>query len=127
MALSYFYRGVSADIKRDGTPVTSADLDIEQTLLQELTRFRPGDAVLGEELGERGFSPRGWLLDPIDGTSNFVCGNPQWGTHIALEVERRIVLGVRLIGEWSMNTNPEDFIDETVDSREKGTGRTRQH
>jgi histidinol-phosphatase len=50
--------------------------------------------VLGEELGARGVSPRRWLLDPIDGTSNFIRGNAEWGTHIALEVEQRIVVGV---------------------------------
>jgi fructose-1,6-bisphosphatase/inositol monophosphatase family enzyme len=94
IALHYFHRGVSADTKPDGTPVTVADRDIEQKLLQALTRFRPEDAVLGEELGARGSSPRRWLLDPIDGTSNFVCGDSQWGTHVALEVEQHIVLGV---------------------------------
>jgi histidinol-phosphatase len=94
IALRYFHRGVSAETKPDGTPVTVADRYIEQTLLQALTRLRPEDAVLGEELGACGSSPRRWLLDPIDGTSNFVCGNSQWGTHVALEVEQHIVLGV---------------------------------
>jgi histidinol-phosphatase len=94
IALRYFHRSVSAETKPDGTLVTAADRDIEQTLLQALTRLRPEDAALGEELGARGSSPRRWLLDPIDGTSNFVGGNSQWGTHVALEVERHIVLGV---------------------------------
>jgi histidinol-phosphatase len=94
IALHYFHRGVSADTKPDGTPVTVADREIEQTLLGALTRFRPEDAVLGEEFGARGASSRRWVLDPIDGTSNFVSGNSQWGTHVALEVDERIVLGV---------------------------------
>jgi fructose-1,6-bisphosphatase/inositol monophosphatase family enzyme len=85
---------VSASAKRDQTPVTVADREIEQALVEALARFRPEDAVLGEEFGARGVSPRRWLLDPIDGTSNFVSGDSRWGTHIALEVEEHIVLGV---------------------------------
>jgi histidinol-phosphatase len=94
IALHYFHRGVSAHTKPDGTPVTVADREIEQTLVEALTRIRPEDAVLGEEFGARGASSRRWLLDPIDGTSNFVSGNSQWGTHVALEVDEHIVLGV---------------------------------
>ena len=94
MALHYFQRGVSVDTKPDGTPVTVADREIEQALADALMRLRPEDAVLGEELGARGASRRRWLLDPIDGTSNFVSGNPEWGTHVALEDDGQIVLGV---------------------------------
>jgi histidinol-phosphatase len=94
IALHYFHRGVPADTKPDGTPVTVADREIEQALRDALTRFSPDDAILGEELGATGTSARRWLLDPIDGTSNFVAGNSQWGTHVALEVDERIVLGV---------------------------------
>jgi histidinol-phosphatase len=94
IALHYFSRGVSAETKPDGTPVTVADREIEHVLLETLTRSRPGDAVLGEELGAHGGAARRWLLDPIDGTFNFVRGNAEWGTHVALEVEGRIVLGV---------------------------------
>src|SRR5262245_40586 len=57
IALHYFQRGVSADTKPDGTPVTVADIEIEQRLLKELTRIRPEDTVLGAELGVRGFAP----------------------------------------------------------------------
>jgi histidinol-phosphatase len=94
IALHHFHRGGSVDTKPDGTPVTVSDREIEQTLVEALTRFRPEDAVLGEEFGARGASSRRWLLDPIDGTSNFVSGNSQWGTHVALEVDEHIVLGV---------------------------------
>jgi histidinol-phosphatase len=94
IALHYFERSVSADIKPDGTPVTVADREIERALVDALTRSRPDDAVLGEELGARGTSPRRWLLDPIDGTFNFLRGNAEWGTHIALELGEHIVLGV---------------------------------
>jgi histidinol-phosphatase len=94
IALHYFARGVSEETKPDGTPVTVADRAIEQALLAELARFRPEDAVLGEEHGARGTSSRRWLLDPIDGTFSFLRGESQWGTHVALEVADRIVLGV---------------------------------
>ena len=94
IALHYFGRGVSADMKPDGTPVTIADREIEQALLEILKRSRPEDAVLGEELGSRGVSPRRWLLDPIDGTFNFVRANAEWGTHVSLETDGRVVLGV---------------------------------
>jgi histidinol-phosphatase len=94
VALDYFHRGVSTEYKPDGTPVSQADLEIERSLGDFLARRRPGDAVFGEELGARGHSSRRWLFDPIDGTSNFVAGSSQWGTHVALQYERQIVLGI---------------------------------
>jgi histidinol-phosphatase len=80
--------------KPDGTPVSQADIEIERSLVDLLARHRPGDAVLGEELGALGDSSRRWLIDPIDGTSNFVAGSSQWGTHVALQDEQQIVLGI---------------------------------
>jgi len=94
IALHYFARGVPVDTKADGTPVTVADREIEQALVETLAQCRPSDAVIGEELGARGGASRRWLLDPIDGTFNFVRGNTEWGTHVALECEGCIVLGV---------------------------------
>jgi histidinol-phosphatase len=94
VALDYFARGVSADQKPDGTPVTAADVHIERVLSSELAKERPGDAVLGEELGAQGSSSRRWILDPIDGTAYFLRGQPDWGTHVALEVDGRVVVGV---------------------------------
>jgi histidinol-phosphatase len=94
IALDYFARGVTADRKPDGTVVTPADVHIERALVAELERERPDDAVLGEELGARGTSSRRWILDPIDGTAYFLRREPDWGTHVALEVEGRVVVGV---------------------------------
>lgn len=94
MALDYFQRGAPMKYKPDGTPVTHADIEIERSLADILARRRPGDAILGEEFGAVGASSRRWLIDPIDGTSNFVAGSPQWGTHVALQYEQQIVLGV---------------------------------
>jgi histidinol-phosphatase len=94
LALDYFQRGAPTKYKPDGTPVSHADIEIERNLVDILARRRPGDAVLGEEFGALGDSSRRWLIDPIDGTSNFVAGSSQWGTHVALQYEQQIVLGI---------------------------------
>ncbi|HWZ90491.1 MAG TPA: inositol monophosphatase family protein [Polyangiaceae bacterium] len=94
VALHSFQRGVTTRLKADGTQVTETDLEIERCLKELLARHRPDDAVLGEELGESGASKRRWLLDPIDGTSNFVSGSADWGTHVALLQDGHVVLGV---------------------------------
>lgn len=67
---------------------------MERLLSARLGSARPGDAVLGEELGATGSAPRRWVLDPIDGTRNFVAGRTDWGVHIALESEGEVLLGV---------------------------------
>ena len=54
---------------------------------------RPGDAVLGEEEGLVGDGPRRWVVDPIDGTKNFVRGVPVWATLVALQVEGSVDVG----------------------------------
>jgi len=94
LALEYFRRGVSAQRKPDGSQVTEADVAVERQLRQLIAEERPLDGVLGEELGETGSSARRWVLDPIDGTSHFIAGRPAWGTHVALELEGEIVVGV---------------------------------
>lgn len=94
VALAFFHRGVRPQAKQDGTPVTEADLEVERQLLDLLARERPDDAVLSEEAGARGRSGRRWIVDPIDGTVNFVAGAAEWGTHVALEAGGEIVLGV---------------------------------
>ena len=73
------------EAKPDLTPVSDADRAVEHTLRQALRSRRPRDAVLGEEEGESGSGPRRWVLDPIDGTKNFVRGVPVWATLIALQ------------------------------------------
>jgi histidinol-phosphatase len=73
------------DTKPDLTPVTDADRAVETELRRALERDRPGDNVLGEEFGgPTAFSGRQWILDPIDGTKNFVRGVPVWASLIAL-------------------------------------------
>jgi histidinol-phosphatase len=95
VALAHFERGVDTIVKADGTPVSEADLEVDRELVAMLRRERPDDAVLSEESGEApGASGRRWILDPIDGTFNFVVGDPTWGTHVALEEDGELVLGI---------------------------------
>jgi histidinol-phosphatase len=75
---------LQVETKPDLTPVTDADRAVEEQLRSVLRRARPRDAVHGEELGKTGYSPRCWVVDPIDGTKNFVRGVPVWATLIAL-------------------------------------------
>lgn len=73
------------DAKPDLTPVSDADLATETLIRERLAQDRPGDAVLGEEFGgEAVFAGRQWVIDPIDGTKNFVRAVPVWSTLIAL-------------------------------------------
>ena len=80
--------------KPDLTPVSDADTAVEEAIRRTLGRARPRDAVLGEELGATGWGPRRWVIDPIDGTKNFVRGVPVWATLIGLMVEDEVVAGV---------------------------------
>jgi histidinol-phosphatase len=83
------------DTKPDLTPVTDADESAEELLRASLTAHRPDDPVFGEELGGTpAFTGRQWVLDPIDGTKNFVRGVPVWCTLIALLVDGTPVVGV---------------------------------
>jgi histidinol-phosphatase len=80
--------------KPDLTPVTDADLAAEEQLRHVLGRARPRDAVLGEESGRSGVGRRCWILDPIDGTANYVRGVPVWATLIGLMADGDVVVGV---------------------------------
>ena len=70
--------------KPDMTPVSDADIDAEELIRGQLKRARSRDAVLGEEGGETGGGSRRWIIDPIDGTKNYVRGVPVWATLISL-------------------------------------------
>jgi histidinol-phosphatase len=83
------------DTKPDLTPVTDADRGVEESLRHRLADARPDDAVSGEEFGGTpGDARRRWVIDPIDGTKNFVRGIPVWATLIALLDGDDPVLGV---------------------------------
>ncbi|MDG4664500.1 histidinol-phosphatase [Mycobacterium sp. 236(2023)] len=83
------------ETKPDMTPATDADLDTEKLLRNRLGEYRPDDSVFGEEFGgTKEFTGRQWVVDPIDGTKNFVRGVPVWSTLIALLVDGVPVVGV---------------------------------
>jgi histidinol-phosphatase len=93
-AMPYAGRNVAHRTKVDGSPVSVADLAAEHAMLTLLAAYRPADGVLSEESGQVASGPRCWLLDPIDGTVQFVSGGPEWGTHVALQVDSQVVLGI---------------------------------
>jgi histidinol-phosphatase len=80
--------------KPDLTPVSDADQAVELAIRSYLEGARPDDAFFGEEYGSTGTGPRRWVVDPIDGTKNFVRGVPVWATLIALLIDDQPVVGV---------------------------------
>lgn len=90
----YRARDLQVESKPDSTPVTEADRAVEQALRTTLAAERPGDAVIGEEFGTAGSSDRTWIIDPIDGTKNYLRGVPVWATLIALRDESGVAVGV---------------------------------
>ena len=83
--------------KADNSHVTDADLATERAIRDVLAVERPDDGIFGEEFGAEGDTHRQWIIDPIDGTANFLRGVPLWGTMIALAVD-----GVPQVGVVSM-------------------------
>ncbi len=81
------------ETKADSSPVTEADRGTELAIRELIARERPGDAVLGEEMGSSGSGARRWFIDPIDGTVNFVRGIPVWATLLGLEVDGSMQIG----------------------------------
>jgi len=80
--------------KPDRTFVTDADQSVERAIRSLIAAERPDDGIYGEEYGIEGDSARQWIIDPIDGTANYLRGVPVWGTLIALVVDRIPVVGV---------------------------------
>ena len=80
----------------DTDVVTAADKAVERQVVEALRRERPGDGVLGEEYGDSEASTGAvrWILDPIDGTVNYLYGLPQYAVSLAAEVEGTVVAGV---------------------------------
>ncbi len=94
IALRYFRSDVRVMRKADQTPVTQADQEAESAIVTRLRAAFPDVGFLGEEYGAQGHQARRWIVDPIDGTKNFVRGIPYWATLLALEEEGEITLGV---------------------------------
>jgi myo-inositol-1(or 4)-monophosphatase len=104
---------LQVSVKGPGEFVSTADLKAERTLKQELTRARPGYGLLFEEGGaEAGTDPRHrWIVDPLDGTTNFLHGIPHFAISIALERDGEIVAGLVY-----------DPVRDEMYSAEKGLG-----
>jgi histidinol-phosphatase len=82
------------ETKPDLSPVTDADRSVEQAIKAKLAEAVPNDALIGEEFGNSGSANRTWIIDPIDGTANFMRGVPVWATLIALAIDGKPVVGV---------------------------------
>jgi histidinol-phosphatase len=85
---------LQVETKPDRTPVTDADRTVEKALKALLAERRPNDALIGEEYGSTGEGARTWIIDPIDGTANFMRGVPVWATLIALAIDGKPVVSV---------------------------------
>ncbi|HOK48119.1 MAG TPA: inositol monophosphatase family protein [Bryobacteraceae bacterium] len=95
IALGYQREGVRMETKGDLSPVTAADRASERLIAEAIALQFPSDGILGEEGASRdGSSGRKWIVDPIDGTREFVRGNPAWAVLIGLEQDGESVLGV---------------------------------
>lgn len=106
--------------KPDNTPVTDADKSAEEAIRALLRAHRPDDGIVGEEFGDKGVEQkRYWVIDPIDGTKNFLRGVPNWATLIAL-IERQpdgsqstivsVVSAPALFRRWSAHINGGAFV-----------------
>jgi histidinol-phosphatase len=95
VARAHFERGtLEAEVKPVGSPVTRADREAETAIIERLARAFPDHGMLGEETGPRGSDRRRFIIDPVDGTRNFVRGIPHWATLLALEEDGVVTAGV---------------------------------
>jgi histidinol-phosphatase len=94
VAMRYYRGGFEVTIKPDQTPVTQADREAEQAIKRVLGRAFPNHGFLGEEFGEEGPKDRRWIIDPIDGTRNFIRRVPIWAVLIGLEEAGEVTAGV---------------------------------
>ena len=94
IAMAYYRGGFDVTFKPDLTPVTQADREAESAIVEILARACPDYGILGEEHGRRGNQDARWIVDPIDGTRNFVRRIPIWAVLIALEERGELTVGV---------------------------------
>ncbi len=122
VALKYFRGPLDIEAKVDFSPVTIADREAEQAIRDLITQVYPEHGILGEELGDsRIDADYVWAIDPIDGTTSFVTGNPLFGTLVSL-----LRHGVPVIGIIDMPALDERWIGceglaTTFDGRERHT------
>jgi len=94
VAVEHYRRGFSVSLKADRSPVTEADQEAERAIAGVLRARCSDHGVLGEELGESGSRERRFIIDPIDGTRNFVRRIPTWAVLIGLEENGVVTAGV---------------------------------
>ena len=94
VALDHYRRELEVSLKADRSPVTAADREAERAIVEVLRRRFPDHGMLGEELGASGPSAVRFIIDPIDGTRNFIRRIPTWAVLIALEEGREVTAGV---------------------------------
>ena len=94
LAAAYRAGEISAEIKADSSPVTAADRACEELIVDSIAREFPGDGLLGEEGSTKaGKNGRRWIIDPIDGTRDYVRNIPLWAVPIGLEQDGEVVAG----------------------------------
>lgn len=120
-------RDLGVYIKEDRSHVTDGDRAVEQAIREKLAEARPADAIFGEEFGQVGQSRRQWIIDPIDGTANFMRGVPIWATLIALVVDGHPVVGVvsapALDRRWWGATGLGAYMDDDLSDSNTATDR----
>lgn len=95
LAMKHFEAGIQMEDKSDDSPVTNADRESEVFLAGALEKAFPEDGQMGEEgVAKPSRSGRTWIIDPIDGTRDFIRGNPLWGVLLGLEENGKPVAGV---------------------------------
>ncbi|MDN4471701.1 inositol monophosphatase family protein [Demequina zhanjiangensis] len=93
-AANFASEDLTVELKPDDTPVTAIDREAERLVRARIAAARPDDAFVGEEYGATGDSTRQWIVDPIDGTKNYIRAVPVWATLIALVDRGEPVVGV---------------------------------
>jgi histidinol-phosphatase len=125
------YQALDLEIttKPDNSPVTDADKAVERAIIDAIAAQYPSDGVVGEEFGtsgSRGSKDRYWVIDPIDGTKNFLRGVPTWATLIALVENEQVVTSVvsspALYRCWYATAGGGAFVSEGVINGEGAAG-----
>jgi len=120
----YLASDLVVESKPDLTPVSDADKAVENEIRLQLAKVAADDGIIGEEFeSSSSTNNREWILDPIDGTKNFIRGVPVWATLIALRVNGVITVGVvsspALGRRWYASAAAGAFVIETVGGSKK--------
>ncbi len=95
ISLKYYKKTIKPEYKKDNSPVTIADKKCEKFLISAIKKKYPEHSFLAEETGTQDKNSEfKWIIDPIDGTKNFMRNFPFWGTLLALEYQGEVVMGI---------------------------------